>query len=222
MTKESEISNLRKIIYDKDLEIDQSNAQLKAQEQICESLKSSLKEHQTQLRVRSEGSELLATEVHSLELRLSELQDAYDKARMIGEDASTTQTMTTHRVKQMERDNAMVMEQLEIFRREKEVLENGSDSLRRQLDVANRRAGADREDLRKAMAEKAVLENRVQELKVLIANMEASSRSHAHQNTRLAAALEDGNEGLRKLEQETQHLKVNTNHNTNTNDNTKY
>jgi len=207
MSKETEISHLRKIIFDKDLEMDQASAQLKAQEQICESLKSSLKEHQSQLRVRTEGSELLASEVHTLELRLSELQDAYDKARMIGEDASTSQTMTTHRVKQMERDNSMIMEQLEILRREKEVLENGSDSLRRQLDVANRRAGADREDLRKAMAEKAVLENRVQELKVLIANMEASARSHAHQNTRLAAALEDGNEGLRKLEQEAQHLK---------------
>ena len=207
MSKETEISNLRKLIFDKDLELDQATAQLKAQEQISESLKSSLKEHQSQLRVRSEGSELLASEVHTLELRLSELQDAYDKARMIGEDASTTQTMAIHRVKQSEKDNSMLMDQLEVLRREKEVLENGSDSLRRQLDVANRRAGADREYLRKAIAEKAVLENRIQELKVLIANMESSARSHSHQNTRLAAALEDSNEGLRKLEQELQHMK---------------
>lgn len=205
--KESDISSMQCETQRLEVELDQVKALLLASEKTCKSLRERAMEREAHLITRGESSEALNSEVQLMSRRLQSAQESYATARRQLDDNSDALVRTTERLGNAEREIVSLTEQLASSKRDAEKVDSHHGMLERQLEMTTKRANADRDELRRAATEKDALEGKIQELKALVASMEGTSRSHSLKSARLAAALEEGGEGMRRMETELQNLR---------------
>jgi len=205
--KENEITDLRRDVQQLEIELDRTKTSLLAQEKLAASLSSVTKEHQQQHQNHAKDAQQLSSDLQLMSRRLQDTQEAYSEARRQIDESNKSLARANDQHEAARREVASLNELLTASQRELERAEIQAEGLKRQLDAANRRAGSSSEDIQKAQAEKMALENKVHELKALIASIEASTRTNAIKSTRLAVALEEGEEGVRRMESEMHQLR---------------
>jgi chromosome segregation ATPase len=205
--RESELSGLEREKKRVELELDQAKALLFASEKACQSLRDRAMEREAAFASRGETSDALNSEIQLMSRRLQDAQESYAMARRQLDDTNDALIRSTERLGHADREVASLTELLSANKRDYEKLEMHSEGLQRQLEVTTKRANSEREELRRAAGEKSALEAKIQELKSLVANMEGTARSHSIKSTRLAAALEEEGEGMRRMESEKQSLR---------------
>lgn len=195
VSMESEVNMLRG-------ELDRAMRQIQFQEKSSATYSLTIGEQDDRLRQRGEAVETLTSEVRLLNRRLSELHSSHTNVGDQMRDTSEALARTTERLSLADKEVANLLEGLASSQREKDRADEHCSQLQRQIEVSNKRAGLEREDLRRSIGEKEVLEGRVQEFRVLITSMEGAARSHSQRASRLAVALEEGEQGIRKLEED--------------------
>ena len=198
--KEEEVAALHKRMRSLQLEYDVSQSQLHSQEMTCLKLQAALDERKSQFKEHSSAAGQLSSDIGLLEGRLREAEEAALRAADRTKDALGKEAAAAERTKLVELELSGATDQLLVSQSERDRLAAAVDSLKRQLDAVQKRASADRDELRHTTAEKSQLEVRVADLRVLVKNLEASSQSVSHRQTRLTAALEEENEALKRME----------------------
>jgi len=204
---EGEVASLHRENQRNVLELDQTKALLQANEKTCNSLRERAMERESHFMARGETSEALSSEIQLLTRRLQDLQEAHATARYQLGVNNDSLIRNTDRLGNAEREVASLTELLASNKRDYEKLELHCSGLQRQLDMTTKRTNAERDELRRAVSEKETLEAKIQELKALVANMESTTRSQTLKSTRLAAALEEGGEGMRHMDMEIKNLR---------------
>jgi len=141
----------------------------------------------------------LESEVRALKNALQDSQGVYSEVRTHGDDTAAALIRKTERLVATERELATAVDKVTVLNDEIAGLEMSLQDAERRAGGVTRRAGEDREDLRRAVAEKENAEARVGELMVLVNSMEAASRSAAEKNSRLTVALQEEGEAQRSL-----------------------
>ena len=124
-----------------------------------------VEEQRSQLRQKTEAVETLTSELRLLQRRLGDLQTAYDEEQEQHGDARTALQAKTERVQKTEREIEGLSEQLRVCEGDKERLEDHCSRLQRQAEAVARRATSEREETRRLMSDKEVLEGRNEELR---------------------------------------------------------
>ena len=205
--KENDLLSVRRESQRLELELEQTKALLVASEKTCIALRSAVTDREAHLTTRGETSDQLNSEVQLMSRRLQDAQESYAMIRRQLDDSNDALLRTTDRCTNAEREVASLTELLSANQRDCQKAEMQLDNLQRQLDMTAKRANVERDEVRRAAVEKDALEAKIQELKALIANMEGTTRSHTLKSTRLAAALEEGGEGMRRMETDMQNLR---------------
>ncbi len=100
-------------------------------------------------------------------------------------------SILSDRCARAEEEVARISDALAASNREKASLEDELRDARRVSDTVQRRVAVDKDDIRRVQIELQESESRVAELKVLVAHMEASSKTHLERNARLTSALRE-------------------------------
>mmetsp|Transcript_2324 Transcript_2324/g.3663 ORF Transcript_2324/g.3663 Transcript_2324/m.3663 type:complete len:1405 (+) Transcript_2324:94-4308(+) len=172
-----------------------------------------MKAQQAEMDALQEQHQEQSAVVAQLESELALLQQRYTDVRSQQEEtlrqqddmqhmsaSASNQLSSARRELQNQRDMAVRAQQAVA------TLEEEKDGLRRQLEELTRRSKADRQDLSRAIAEKADVEARMEDLKALVANLEASLRAQSQKQQRLSKAVEQGEEDQQYLDAERQQL----------------
>jgi SWI/SNF-related matrix-associated actin-dependent regulator 1 of chromatin subfamily A len=138
-----------------------------------------VEELRSQLKQRGDAVDTLTSEVRLLQRRLADVQAACDEGAEQLKDALVAVQAKGERLARAEREVEGLGEQLRAAEADKDRLEEHCQRLTRQGEAAARRAGGEREEARRLLADKEALEGRVEELRALVASMEAGARGQA-------------------------------------------
>ena len=188
-SKDEEFSRLRKELKSKEIEFEKSNIKFQELVDKYHVVSSSQKSIVEQYDGQNQLVEELEGEIRLLKLRLQEYTHAYNNEKDLKDGQSESINRATERLSKAERDLSVQMDQNTSLRRELSRAEADNSILKTQIESMNRKNAGDRADLRRAIEEKDVAEQKVAELRDLVANIEITARNNGYKCQRLEAAL---------------------------------
>jgi chromosome segregation ATPase len=150
----------------------------------------------------------LEADRHLLQQRASLTHGDADQAQLQVHTLQTTLTQTVDFLSAARRDVTVLTGQVQQAKERQAAAENSLATHRQQADQLQRRQLSGHQDLQSVLLERAELENRLQEYKLLLSNTDAGSRAHSQQMEAMSARLRSGEQSEQRLEREVATLKT--------------
>lgn len=191
-----------------ELEVERLTTKLKAEEMTVNSLRAAARDKELHSHTQLNTSQQLSSDVTMLTRRCVDAEEAYSIAKRQSEKDQHALIRMTERATNSEREVASLSDMLLTSQQEIDNFQLQTLGLKKQIEVVNRQLAAERSDSNMASEHEDAMNKKIQDLKTLLANNEASVRSQALKNTQLLNVINQSEENTQRLDVEMNALKT--------------
>lgn len=190
--KENEINEFKHIIKTIEFELETVSSKLTNQDDICVFLKKTISDREKQINSCNKDNSQLRSDIKLLEVQLEESNQECLKSQYFGDDITSARIFAIERAEKAENELKILLDKNIALRNDSDKLEHICETLKRQFDVLSKKSISEREDFKRSLSINQKLEAQISDLKILVTNAEATSRSYSQRSARLTVALEQG------------------------------
>jgi len=191
-----------------ELEMERLTTKLKAEEMTVNSLRAAAREKELHSHSQLNTSQQLSSDVTMLTRRCVDAEEAFNIAKRQSEKDQQTLIRMTERATNSEREVASLSDMLLSSQQEIDNFQLHLLGVKKQYEAVNRQLAAERSDSNMASENQGALNKKIQDLKTLLANNEASVRTQALKNTQLLNVINQSEENSQRLDLEINALKT--------------
>ena len=180
---------------------------LKQKEEECTALHSIEENQQYQINSTTQNIQHLQSEINLLSKRLQQSEETYKQTKENNEESLLIITRLNEHNQKLEKEISIFKEMELKIRMESNQNETDNENLKRQIDQLNKKILFQKDENMKLLSDRKALEDRIQELRVLITSLETMNRTQADRSTKLVYTIDEENEKYHQLLKENNYYK---------------